>query len=120
MAVAGQAAGIGRPIIRNRIPAIRCDYINIEIDEPVSRNSTALSTDSMSRMAEPTRSTNNDRDRSKHADYSGYRFLRPARFKILLTFFGDTESRVATRDIFRPSRSQTLGMINSANCSVIC
>lgn len=51
MAVAGQAAGIGRPIIRNRIPAIRCDYINIEIDEPVSRDSAALSTDPMSRMA---------------------------------------------------------------------
>ncbi len=30
------------------------------------------------------------------------------------TFLGEIESRVATRETFRPSRSQTLGMINSA------
>ncbi len=41
-----------------------------------------------------------------------------ALFKILRTFFGEMASRWATRLILRPSRSQTLGITNSANSSV--
>ena len=36
------------------------------------------------------------------------------------TFFGEIESRAATRETFLPSRSQTRGITISANSSVIC
>jgi len=47
-------------------------------------------------------------------------FRRPARPRMRRTFLGEIERRVATREIFRPSRSHTLGMTSSANSSVIC
>ena len=45
---------------------------------------------------------------------------RPTRSRIRRTFLGDIERRVATRETLRPSLSQTLGTISSANSSVIC
>src|SRR5512135_1654633 len=62
---------------------------------------------------------------SRNPDYSDHfaydsRFLRPTRSSIRRTFFGETDSRSATRETFRPSRSQILGMINSANSSLSC
>src|SRR6266567_9568841 len=48
-------------------------------------------------------------------------YFRPlTRPRIRRTFLGDIERRVATRETLRPSRSHTLGIISSANCSVIC
>lgn len=39
---------------------------------------------------------------------------------ILRTFFGETESAVATRDTFRSDLNQTFGITISANSSVTC
>lgn len=52
--------------------------------------------------------------------HSGLGLRRPAKFRMRRTFLGETDSRAATREILRPSRSQTLGMMISANSSVIC
>src|SRR5438874_3469908 len=46
--------------------------------------------------------------------------ILPSRVRILRTFLGEMERRVATREIFFPSFSQTRGITSSANCSVIC
>src|ERR1043166_3634883 len=50
--------------------------------------------------------------------YSGLR--RPTRLRMRRTFFGEIDSRDATRETFLPSRSHTLGMTSSANSSLIC
>ena len=61
-----------------------------------------------------------DAPQPREDTYSPRGFRRPTRLRIRRTFFGDTERRAATRETFRPSRSQTLGMISSANSSLIC
>jgi hypothetical protein len=58
--------------------------------------------------------------RQELGHYSEDDFRRPTRLKIRRTFFGDIDKRVATLETFRPSLSQTLGMMISANSSVIC
>lgn len=52
--------------------------------------------------------------------YSAAGLLRPTLLRMRRTFLGDIERRAATRATFRPSRSQTFGIISSANSSVIC
>ncbi len=51
-------------------------------------------------------------------DRTFYFFRFPARARMRRTFLGEIESRLATRAIFFPSFSHTLGITISANCSV--
>ena len=48
------------------------------------------------------------------------RFSRPVLRRTRRTFFGEIDRHCATRVIFRPSRSHTLGITISANSSESC